>query len=155
MDHILLKVLVGGCALSVVLVLWGLMHYIFSSQIKEPDGEARITGKCGDTMELHLKFKDGKVVDTTCWTDGCMYSFNSLHAAAELAKGKSPEELLEIDAETIKEYIGGLPSDHMHCAQLAEETLQAALNDYMVKVTRQKSHQDQAKKQKTLLSDQM
>lgn len=29
--------------------------------------------------------------------------------------------------------IGGLPRDQMHCAELAAETLGAALNDYMLK----------------------
>ncbi|RLB09469.1 MAG: iron-sulfur cluster assembly scaffold protein [Deltaproteobacteria bacterium] len=141
--HNLVGILIGGCALAAIVIIWGVMHYIFSPRLEEPDGEARITGRCGDTMELHLKFKDGKIADTTCWTDGCVYSFNSLCAAAELAKGKTPDEALKIDAEIIKEYIGGLPSDHLHCAQLAEETLQAALNDYMVKITKQQREQEQ------------
>ncbi len=131
-----MEIILGAAILACIVVVWALMHYMFGSDIEEPDGKARITGSCGDTMEIYLKFKDGKVVDSSCWTDGCTYSFNCVVAAAELAKGKSPDEILEIDANKIQEYIGGLPSDHLHCAKLAEETLQAALDDYMKKLVR-------------------
>jgi len=131
-------IMLGGVVLASVVVLWALIHYIFlNPKMEEPDGKARITGSCGDTMELYLKFKEGKVVDTSYWTDGCTYSFNCLVAAADLAKGKTPEEIIEIDANKIKEYVGDLPSDHFHCAKLAEETLQAALDDYMKKLVKQ------------------
>jgi hypothetical protein len=49
--------------------------------------------------------------------------------------GKTPEEVLEIDADTIQRSIGGLPTDNMHCATLAVATLQEAINDYMNKST--------------------
>jgi nitrogen fixation NifU-like protein len=50
-----------------------------------------------------------------------------------MAVGKDPEELLEITGDAIKEASGGLPEDDAHCAFLAAETLQEALNDYMIK----------------------
>jgi len=131
--------------LSAIIIVWVFISYYSISNLNEPDGKARITGKCGDTMEIYLKFHNGKVIDTSYWTDGCLYSYNSLCAAAELAKGKTPDEIAEIDAKMIKDYIGGLPSDHIHCAQLAEETLQAALNDYMIKITKQTKEQSPAK----------
>lgn len=130
-------VLLGSGILAGIVVVWFLVYYLLNPNVKEPDGKAKITGKCGDTMEICLKFHYGKVVDTSSWTDGCAYSYNSVCAAADLAKGKTPDEILEIDADTIKEYIGGLPSDHLHCAKLAEETLQAALHDYMLKLKEQ------------------
>ena len=49
------------------------------------------------------------------------------------AKGKDPDQILEIDAQVIRNSIGGLPRDHMHCARLAAETLQGALHDYMMR----------------------
>ncbi|HBF43919.1 MAG TPA: hypothetical protein DDW42_09915, partial [Desulfobacteraceae bacterium] len=67
------------------------------------------------------------------WTDGCAYSLNCVFAAADLAMGKDVDEILNIDTTLIQKSIGGLPKDHMHCARLAEETLQAALEDYMMK----------------------
>jgi nitrogen fixation NifU-like protein len=87
-------------------------------------------------MEISLKFNDDRVTKTSYWTDGCTYSFNCAHAATELAKGKTPDEIIEIDANRIQEYIGELPRDHYHCASLAAETLMAALDDYMLKQTK-------------------
>lgn len=131
----ILWALVGGGVLAAIVIIWFVVYYMLSPSVKDPDGKAKITGKCGDTMELCLKFKDGKVANTSFWTDGCAYSYNSIAAAAELVKGKTPDEIVDIDADKIQEFIGGLPQTHIHCAKLAEETLQAALNDYMVKIT--------------------
>ncbi len=128
-------IIIGGLILAFVISIWAILHFFFSPEIKEPSGKARITGSCGDTMEIYLKFKNGRVVETSCWTDGCMYSFNAIMAAAELAKGKTPDEIIEIDAQKIKEHIG-LPEDHIHCAKLAEQTLQSALEDYMKKIVK-------------------
>lgn len=129
-----LWLLLGAVVLAAIVGLWFIVYYLLNPNIKDPDGHAKITGKCGDTMEIWLKFYDGKVVDSSCWTDGCAHSYNSVCAAADLAKGRTPEEILQIDSACISEYVGALPSDHHHCAQLAEETLQAALHDYMIKV---------------------
>ena len=134
MFHDFLCLLLGAVILAGIVGLWFIVYYLLNPNIKDPDGHAKITGKCGDTMEISLKFEDAKVVESSCWTDGCAHSYNSVCAAADLAKGKTPDEILEIDATCISEYVGGLPSDHLHCAQLAEEALQAALHDYMIKV---------------------
>ncbi|MFZ7111665.1 MAG: iron-sulfur cluster assembly scaffold protein [Desulfatiglandales bacterium] len=119
-----------------VVCLWIAVYYWTNPRVENPDGNACITGTCGDTMEIRLRFQDDKVVETSHWTDGCAYSLNCVYAAARLARGMTPDQILEIDSDTIKESIGGLPSDHTHCARLAYETLQAALDDYMRKQTR-------------------
>ena len=82
-------------------------------------------------MEISLKFRDERVTEAACWTNGCAYSLNCICAAAALAKGKSPDEVLEIDPELIQKSVGGLPQDQMHCATLSVETLHAALEDYV------------------------
>jgi nitrogen fixation NifU-like protein len=58
---------------------------------------------------------------------------NCICAATDLAKGKTPDEILEIDPELIQNSVGGLPQDQMHCARLSVETLHTALEDYMKK----------------------
>jgi nitrogen fixation NifU-like protein len=103
--------------------------------MKDPDGYACLKGVCGDTMELFLKFEGEKVKEASFQTDGCGSSQVCCSMAAELALGKSPDELLEVTGETILEELDGLPSDDTHCASLAAETLQEALNAYMVKQT--------------------
>lgn len=119
--------------LSTTVGLWFIITYWLTPHLKNPDGKARFTGPCGDTMELYLKFRKDRVVESAYWTDGCIYSLNCLSSAAELAKGKNPDEILEIDADLIQETIGGLPRDQIHCAQLAVETLQFAVEDYMLR----------------------
>ena len=129
----LVAVLVACGVLLVIVGLWFFITYVLTPHIKHPDGKARITGHCGDTMEIDLKFRGDRVLETSYWTDGCAYSLSAVYAAAHLLKGKMPDEIIEIDADVIQKTIGGLPTDHMHCAKLAAETLQAALEEYMLK----------------------
>ena len=132
MLHQILWILLGCGVLSIIVVLWFLAYYLFTPHVQDPDATAKITGTCGDTMEIRLKFKGDRVAETSFWTDGCAHSMNSICAAADLARGKTPDEIIEIDAAMIRESVGGLPSDHLHRAQLAEETRQAALHNYMM-----------------------
>jgi NifU-like protein involved in Fe-S cluster formation len=129
----LVAVLMACGVLLVIVGLWFFITYWLTPHIKHPDGKARITGHCGDTMEIDLKFRGDRVSETSYWTDGCAYSLSAVYAAADLAKGKRPDEIIEIDADVIQKTIGGLPMDHVHCAKLAAETLQYALEDYMLK----------------------
>lgn len=126
--------LLAGVGLLILVVgAWFLVHYRLSPGLKSADGAARITGRCGDTMELGLRFDRGMVVTSSHWTDGCTYSFNCGLAAANLAKGKTAEALFDIDADMIQQAIGGLPTDYRHCAELAAQTLHAAADDYLRK----------------------
>jgi len=50
-----------------------------------------------------------------------------------MARGKTPDELLDVTGEAILNRLGGLPKEDEHCAHLAGETLQEALNDFMVR----------------------
>ncbi|MBN2040463.1 MAG: iron-sulfur cluster assembly scaffold protein [Spirochaetes bacterium] len=107
--------------------------------IKNPDGYASVTGSCGDTMEIFLKFKGDKVKDASFQTNGCGPSIICGSLAAELAFGKNPEELTEITNNAIINIIGGrIPEEDMHCASLAAETLQEALSQYMKNKQRSK-----------------
>jgi len=102
----------------------------------DPDGYGRVTGTCGDTMEIYLKFESDRVKAATFRTDGCGSSTVCGSFAAELAHGKNPEELAEITGEFILDILGGLPEEDRHCAFLAADTLHEALNDYMIKQVR-------------------
>jgi len=121
-----------GVLIAIVLV-WFLVYYRLNPILRKPDGKARVTGECGDTMELCLEFKNNRVAATSQWTNGCVFSLNCICAAADLAKGKTPDELMIIDADVIRHSIGGLPEDHMHCATLAVATLQEAVGEYVRK----------------------
>lgn len=108
----------------------------FNGPIENADGFSRVTGGCGDTMEIYLKFSDNRVAQASYVTDGCGSSSLCGSFTAELAHGRSPDELLEIKPEDILETIGTFPESDHHCATLSVVALQEALDDYMVKTTR-------------------
>jgi len=99
--------------------------------MENPDAHGRITGSCGDTMEIFLRFEKGRVSEASFLTDGCGPSMICGSLAAELALGKGPDEIKEITDQTILETIGGLPEEDRHCASLAANTLQVALHNYL------------------------
>ncbi|NQS75534.1 MAG: iron-sulfur cluster assembly scaffold protein [Peptococcaceae bacterium] len=99
--------------------------------IPKCDGFAQATGICGDTLAIWLRVKDGRIALASFWTDGCGASLACGSITTVLAKDRTIEEAMEIDQNTILEALGGLPEDHVHCAELAAETLDAAIKDYI------------------------
>lgn len=108
-------------------------HPRYVGALENADGYGRLTGTCGDTMQIYLKFQGDRVSEATFQTDGCGSSTVCGSFAAELALGKTPEELTEITGDTILDILGGLPEEDRHCAFLAAGTLQEALDFYMKK----------------------
>ncbi|MFC1970291.1 iron-sulfur cluster assembly scaffold protein, partial [Chloroflexota bacterium] len=100
-------------------------------EIAAPDGFGRVTGPCGDTMEIYLKVRDGKVINASFWTDGCGSSIASGSMVTELAKEKSLIEARKITQDDVLDALGGLPEDSLHCALLAANTLKEAIKDYL------------------------
>ncbi len=101
--------------------------------IENADAHASVSGRCGDNMQIFLKFHEDKVTKSTYMTDGCPSSNICGSFAADMAMGKGPDEIIEITGEAVMERAGGLPEEERHCAFLAAETLQAALDAYMKK----------------------
>jgi nitrogen fixation NifU-like protein len=114
---------------------------LYRGALEMPDAHARITGACGDTMEIFLKFDQDRVIEASYMTDGCGASTVCGSFAAEIAHGKTPDELTDITGEIILETIGRLPKENEHCAFLAAETIQEALQKYMTRQT-QKNEDD-------------
>lgn len=98
---------------------------------RRADGEAAVTGSCGDTMILRFTVHHGRIDGTTFQTKGCAYSFSCLQAAADAADGRTPLQVLDIDADFITRKVGHIPRDHRHCATLAAQTLHSAVDCYM------------------------
>ncbi|MCX5832712.1 MAG: iron-sulfur cluster assembly scaffold protein [Deltaproteobacteria bacterium] len=57
-------------------------------RMESPDGAGRITGPCGDTMEIFLKIKEDRIINTMFMTDGCGTSIAAGSMTADLATGK-------------------------------------------------------------------
>ncbi len=105
---------------------------LYRGPMIDADSHARVTGKCGDSMEIFLKFDRDRVSNAAFLTNGRGSSTVCGSFAAEMALDKLPDELMEISGETILERIGRFPEDDRRRAFLAAETLQEALNRYMM-----------------------
>ena len=86
--------------------------------------------KCGDIMKMYLKIENGIVADVKFETFGCGSAIASSSMATELIKGKPVEEVRTLTNKAVAEALDGLPDYKMHCSVLAEEAIQAALEDY-------------------------
>jgi nitrogen fixation NifU-like protein len=100
-------------------------------EIPAPDGFGRVTGPCGDTMEIYLRVRDGRVMNASFRTDGCGTTIASGSIVTEMVKGKSIVEARKITQDDILDALGGLPEDSLHCALLAANTLKEAIKDYL------------------------
>jgi NifU-like protein involved in Fe-S cluster formation len=118
--------------------VWFLLHYYGNPVIEKPEGIAKVAGNCGDTMEIGLKIDDNIVTSAHSWTDGCSFSKLCVEAAIMLARDKSVAEVKKINMISIMELVGQLPETHLHCAQLAETTLQKSVEDYISKTVHEK-----------------
>ncbi len=99
--------------------------------MEDADGFAKVTGSCGDTMEIWLKVRNGNIARATFLTDSCGTSIASGSMVTELTKGKSIAEVQRITQQDVLNALGGLPEESVHCALLAADTLKAAIKDYL------------------------
>ncbi|MDK2956176.1 MAG: hypothetical protein PWQ57_1672 [Desulfovibrionales bacterium] len=105
----------------------------FVGPLKNPHGTSKVSGSCGDTIMIFLRFEDGAVSQASYLTDGCASSQICASFAAELAHGKTPDELADFSGQTILDVLGDFPEDDRHCAHLAAESLKEAVGDYLRK----------------------
>ncbi len=94
------------------------------------NGHARITGPCGDTMEIWVLVSERRIAEAGFTTTGCEPSRASGSVATELAIGRSLKETARIEQADILAALGGLPPESEHCALLASNTLKAAVQDF-------------------------
>lgn len=127
MIDLLMEKLTGG--LSEKVVDYGNNPRNYGSMVK-PDGYAKITGPCGDTMEIFLKIRNDKIDVISYTTDGCMTSHAAGTAVTVMAKGKPVRACIRINQSSILEHLGGMPEDSEHCALLAAKTFHKALQNY-------------------------
>jgi len=95
-----------------------------------PDGQAKFTGPCGDTMYMFLRITKGVIREAKFITDGCGTTIACGGMLTEMVKGKIIEEAEAISDLDILNILGGLPDEDKHCALLAANTLKAAIADY-------------------------
>ena len=88
---------------------------------------------CGDVMRLQIKVSDdGVIEDAVFKTYGCGSAIASSSLLTEWVKGKTLEQAKEIKNTAIAEELA-LPPVKIHCSVLAEDAINAAIDDYMLK----------------------
>jgi nitrogen fixation protein NifU and related proteins len=87
---------------------------------------------CGDMVRMWLKYKDKdgqKVIDrATFQSFGCQTAIAVASVAVKLLQGKTRDEALKLDATQLTGDIGTLPPMKIHCGQMVEGALKAALD---------------------------
>ena len=96
----------------------------------------RLTGNCGDRMEIYLRIENDHIEEARFFTDGCGSSVACGSVVAELAEGKDLDEAAQITGDSVLMALGRLPEEEKHCAFLAAETLMAAIHQWMIERTR-------------------
>jgi nitrogen fixation NifU-like protein len=100
-------------------------------EITDASGVAEVGNPvCGDVMKLYLRIADDIIVDAKFKTFGCSAAIASSSMTTELIIGKTIDDALLVTNQAVTEALGGLPPGKEHCSVLAEEALQAALEDY-------------------------
>ena len=105
-------------------------------RIEDSDCYVSVTGVCGDTIEIYLVVRNGKISDIRFMTDGCGATITCASYVTRIVKGQSLEEALRIKPEDVDRYFEGLPEEHIHCAKLAVITLKAAIEKYQSKLNK-------------------
>lgn len=88
--------------------------------------------QCGDIMKIYMKINDETQIieDVKFKTFGCGAAIATSSMATELVKGKSVDEALALTNQAVAEALDGLPPIKMHCSNLAEEAVHAAITNY-------------------------
>ena len=103
-------------------------------EIKNPDGVGEVGNpRCGDIMRMYIKVKDDVITDVKFLTFGCGAAVATSSMITELIKGKRLDEALDISNKEVAESLGGLPPVKMHCSNLAQQAVSAAIEDYRKK----------------------
>ncbi|AFM24682.1 iron-sulfur cluster assembly scaffold protein NifU [Desulfomonile tiedjei] len=86
-----------------------------------------MSGICGDTIGIYVGFDNGRIARTGFVTNGCGPTVACSSAITCMVEGATLEEAMSITGKQLIEYLGGLPIENTHCADLAVNTLRGAL----------------------------
>ncbi len=88
--------------------------------------------ECGEMLRMWVKYReqDGeKVIDkATFQSFGCETAIAVASLATELIQGKTADEAMEMKPEELSGELGPLPPMKIHCAELVQGALRAALS---------------------------
>lgn len=83
---------------------------------------------CGDTIDVYLSVKDGKIVDAKFEGSGCIISMGVANMLMNYLKGKSIEEVEKMGKDELFELIKIDPGPaRLHCATLSLRAVKKAV----------------------------
>jgi nitrogen fixation protein NifU and related proteins len=107
--------------------------------IENADGIGEVGNpRCGDIMRMYIKVKNNIIIDVKFQTFGCGAAVATSSMVTEMIKGKSIETALNITNKSVAEALDGLPPIKMHCSNLAQESVKAAIKDFKKKNEKKK-----------------
>jgi nitrogen fixation NifU-like protein len=107
------------------------LHPLHVGRINDAEGYRKVTGPCGDTMEIYVKIKDDRIADAQFMTDGCGTTVECGSTITALSIGKTIPEAMRITSTDILNRLGGLPEADQHCSVLAVNTFQEAIKNHV------------------------
>jgi nitrogen fixation NifU-like protein len=107
-----------------------LRYSLHNGLMRDPDAVASLTGDCGEIMRMYVKFRGNRVESVKYITDGDASSCLCGSCTAELAIGKTTEQLMEIRASEVIKRVRRGGEGFEKCALLAVETLHKVVENY-------------------------
>jgi nitrogen fixation protein NifU and related proteins len=98
--------------------------------LQNPDGYGKRVGDCGDTIELYLSVRGGRIQMVTFQIQGCLNTNACANTLAYLVEGRSVADSWQVTPENLVDYLETLPPDHIHCAELVVGAFYHALNAF-------------------------
>ncbi len=99
-------------------------------ELHDANGVGRMTGTCGDTVQIQIRVENGRIKESGFITDGCGASVACGSMLTEIVTGKTIEAALIIDSGDLLHSLDGLPEENVHCSVLAVDVLREAIQDY-------------------------
>ena len=96
-------------------------------RVEHPDGYGKRTGDCGDTVEMFLTIRDGRIHSVSFEINGCINTSACANTVAELAEGRSIKDAWKITPDDVVAYLQTKPAENTHCAELAAGAFYRAL----------------------------
>ena len=100
--------------------------------LRGADHVTELTGPCGDTMKCFLKVNQGRISDAKYQVLGCPGAVSAAMALADLVKGKTLDEALQVKDRDVFRRLVQIPDQKQHCIRLAVKTLEKAIKEYTV-----------------------
>ena len=100
-------------------------------RMKDADAIGIITGPCGDTMEFFLKVQSKRITCIKFMTDGCAPTIACGSMLSKMVIDKTFHDVSKISNQDLIKALNGLPDENLHCAKLAVDTIQKAIENYL------------------------